>query len=51
MATSPYKAGKHFLQIPGPSNVPDRILRAWTIPQLIIAGRILPKSAQLVSQV
>jgi alanine-glyoxylate transaminase/serine-glyoxylate transaminase/serine-pyruvate transaminase len=28
--TSPssYRAGRHFLQIPGPTNVPDRILRA-----------------------
>src|SRR5258708_35458691 len=24
----PRRAGRHFLQIPGPSNVPDRILRA-----------------------
>jgi len=24
----PYPAGRHFLQIPGPTNVPDRILRA-----------------------
>ena len=23
-----YMPGKHFLQLPGPSNVPDRILRA-----------------------
>ena len=23
-----YKSGRHFLQIPGPTNVPDRILRA-----------------------
>ena len=23
-----YRAGRHFLQIPGPTNVPDRILRA-----------------------
>src|SRR5687767_1053925 len=23
-----YAAGRHFLQIPGPTNVPDRILRA-----------------------
>ena len=22
------KSGRHFLQIPGPTNVPDRILRA-----------------------
>src|SRR5258708_18232770 len=26
--TVPRRAGRHFLQIPGPSNVPDRILRA-----------------------
>jgi alanine-glyoxylate transaminase/serine-glyoxylate transaminase/serine-pyruvate transaminase len=24
----PYQAGRHFLQIPGPTNVPERILRA-----------------------
>jgi len=24
----PHRSGRHFLQIPGPSNVPDRILRA-----------------------
>ncbi len=24
----PYQAGRHFLQIPGPTNVPDRVLRA-----------------------
>jgi alanine-glyoxylate transaminase/serine-glyoxylate transaminase/serine-pyruvate transaminase len=24
----PYKSGRHFLQIPGPTNVPDRVLRA-----------------------
>src|SRR5438270_691740 len=26
------KAGRHFLQIPGPSPVPDRILRAMDMP-------------------
>ncbi len=26
------QAGRHFLQIPGPSNVPDRILRAMDFP-------------------
>ncbi len=26
------KAGRHFLQIPGPSSVPDRILRAMDMP-------------------
>ena len=34
MASSPYKAGTHFLQIPGPSNVPDRILRAMDYPTI-----------------
>lgn len=29
---SPYHAGRHFLQIPGPSNVPDRVLRAIAQP-------------------
>jgi alanine-glyoxylate transaminase/serine-glyoxylate transaminase/serine-pyruvate transaminase len=27
-------AGRHFLQIPGPSNVPDRILRAMDFPTI-----------------
>ena len=27
-----HRAGRHFLQIPGPSNVPDRILRAMDQP-------------------
>ena len=26
------RSGRHFLQIPGPSNVPDRILRAMAAP-------------------
>src|SRR5882672_3740261 len=26
--TMPYRSGRHFLQIPGPTNVPDRVLRA-----------------------
>jgi len=28
------RAGRHFLQIPGPSNVPDRILRAIDMPTI-----------------
>jgi alanine-glyoxylate transaminase/serine-glyoxylate transaminase/serine-pyruvate transaminase len=28
------KAGRHFLQIPGPTNVPDRILRAMSMPTM-----------------
>ena len=35
MATNtPRTAGRHFLQIPGPSPVPDRILRAMAMPVL-----------------
>lgn len=29
-----YQAGRHFLQIPGPSNVPDRVLRAMSAPTM-----------------
>ena len=44
MASTPYKAGKHFLQIPGPSNVPDRILRAMDYPTIDHRG---PEFAQI----
>src|SRR5579864_102179 len=30
----PYQPGRHFLQIPGPTNVPDRILRAIDNPTI-----------------
>jgi alanine-glyoxylate transaminase/serine-glyoxylate transaminase/serine-pyruvate transaminase len=30
----PRRAGRHFLQIPGPSNVPDRVLRAIDFPTI-----------------
>ncbi|MDA1116984.1 MAG: aminotransferase class V-fold PLP-dependent enzyme [Proteobacteria bacterium] len=30
----PRKAGRHFLQIPGPTNVPDRVLRAIDYPTM-----------------
>ena len=29
-----YHAGRHFLQIPGPTNVPDRVLRAIDNPTI-----------------
>jgi alanine-glyoxylate transaminase/serine-glyoxylate transaminase/serine-pyruvate transaminase len=29
-----YQAGRHFLQVPGPTNIPDRILRAISQPVL-----------------
>ena len=28
------RSGRHFLQIPGPTNVPDRVLRAMDYPTM-----------------
>ena len=41
-------AGRHFLQIPGPSNVPDRVLRAMDMPTTDHRG---PEFAQLTRAV
>ena len=30
----PFRSGRHFLQLPGPTNVPDRILRAMSKPTI-----------------
>ena len=43
-----YKAGKHFLQVPGPTNIPDRILRAMDAPTIDHRG---PKFATLSKSV
>src|SRR5262245_33198131 len=32
MSNEPRRAGRHFLQIPGPTPVPDRILKAIAMP-------------------
>ena len=29
-----HPSGRHFLQIPGPTNVPDRVLRAMDMPTM-----------------
>jgi alanine-glyoxylate transaminase/serine-glyoxylate transaminase/serine-pyruvate transaminase len=29
-----YQSGRHFLQVPGPTNVPDRVLRAMAAPTI-----------------
>ena len=29
-----YKSGRHFLQLPGPTNVPERVLRAMSRPTI-----------------
>ncbi len=34
-----YQAGRHFLQIPGPTNVPDRVLRAIDRPTIDHRGK------------
>ena len=41
-------AGRHFLQIPGPTNVPDRVLRAMDRPTIDHRG---PDFAQLGREV
>jgi len=41
-------AGRHFLQIPGPSNVPDRVLRAMDMPTMDHRG---PEFAHLTREV
>src|SRR5918911_4086497 len=43
-----YQSGRHFLQIPGPTNVPDRILRAIAAPTIDHRG---PEFARLGREV
>src|SRR5436190_375523 len=43
-----FPAGRHFLQIPGPTNVPDRVLRAIDRPTIDHRG---PEFAQLAREV
>ncbi|MBL6928184.1 MAG: aminotransferase class V-fold PLP-dependent enzyme [Rhodospirillales bacterium] len=43
-----YVAGPHFLQIPGPSNVPGRILRAMSVPTMDHRGPEFGKLAREV---
>jgi alanine-glyoxylate transaminase/serine-glyoxylate transaminase/serine-pyruvate transaminase len=47
MTTSP-RSGRHFLQIPGPTNVPDRILRAIDRPTIDHRG---PDFTRLASEI
>ncbi len=44
----PYKSGRHFLQIPGPTNVPDRILRAMDRPTIDHRG---PQFARFAAEI
>ena len=43
-----YQSGRHFLQIPGPTNVPDRVLRALSKPTIDHRG---PEFAELSLEV
>ena len=43
-----YQSGRHFLQIPGPTNVPDRVLRAMAQPTIDHRG---PDFAKLTHEV
>src|SRR5258707_7996803 len=43
-----YQSGRHFLQIPGPTNVPDRVVRAMAAPTIDHRG---PEFAALARQV
>jgi len=43
-----HQAGRHFLQIPGPTNVPDRVLRALSRPTIDHRG---PEFARLALEV
>jgi alanine-glyoxylate transaminase/serine-glyoxylate transaminase/serine-pyruvate transaminase len=43
-----YQSGRHFLQIPGPTNVPDRVLRAMAAPTIDHRG---PEFGGLARQV
>jgi alanine-glyoxylate transaminase/serine-glyoxylate transaminase/serine-pyruvate transaminase len=44
----PGKSGRHFLQIPGPTNVPDRVLRAMDRPTIDHRG---PQFARLAAEI
>jgi alanine-glyoxylate transaminase/serine-glyoxylate transaminase/serine-pyruvate transaminase len=41
-----YQAGRHFLQIPGPTNVPDRVLRAMSMPTMDHRGPAFGRMAR-----
>ena len=43
-----FKPGKHFLQIPGPTNIPDRVLRAMDYPVIDHRG---PDFAEIAKRV
>jgi len=43
-----YRSGRHFLQIPGPTNVPDRVLRAIDSGQPVVYAPAMWRWVMLV---
>src|SRR5947207_9811942 len=48
VSTMPYSSGRQFLQIPGPTNVPDRVLRAIARPTIDHRG---PEFSRMIAEV
>src|SRR6188474_965424 len=48
VASASVRSGRHFLQIPGPTNVPDRVLRAMDRPTMDHRG---PEFARLTGEI
>ena len=48
MSNAPRRAGRHYLQIPGPTPVPDRILKAMAMPVIDHRGPEFKKLGQRV---
>src|ERR1051325_10589068 len=47
-ASAAPRSGRHFLQIPGPTNVPDRVLRAMDRPTIDHRG---PEFARFAAEI
>src|SRR5438270_12971901 len=45
---TPHHSGRHFLQIPGPTNVPDRVLQAIAMPTIDHRGPEFAALGQVV---
>ena len=47
-SNQPFRSGRHFLHIPGPTNVPDRVLRAMDFPVIDHRGPDFAELGQAV---
>ena len=48
--SNPVTSGRHFLQIPGPTNVPDRVLRAMSRPTIDHRSQEFAKLTQQITE-